>query len=411
MSCGEEENNMESKAQSTTETVKDIIKSVRETGDNAVRYYTEKFDNLNLKDFEVKKDEISRAYKSVSKETLSALKLAKKNIELFARKQMGQFRNFELRNDGFIAGQKVIPIERVGAYVPGGNYPLLSTALMCVIPAKVAGVKEVIVCSPKIKPETIVAADIAGAGRIFKIGGAQAVAAMAYGTKTIPKVDKIVGPGNVYVTEAKKQAYGDCGIDFLAGPSEVMIIADKDANPQFIAADLLAQLEHDANSRAFLVSDSIRIAEETKKQMKLQMDGLKTKNIIKNSLKNFKAIHIKKIEDSIKIANEIAPEHLELQIANPEKLVMELRNYGSLFIGPYSAEAFGDYCSGTNHVLPTRGGARFTSGLSVRDFVKLQTYQRIDEKGARILAKAALQLSKIEGLDAHNKSISIRLNK
>ena len=286
-----------------------------------------------------------------------------------------------------------------------------STALMCIIPAKVAGVREVIVCSPKIKPETIVAADIAGADRIFKIGGAQAVAAMAYGTKTIPKVDKIVGPGNVYVTEAKKQVYGDCGIDFLAGPSEVMIIADKDANPAFIAADLLAQLEHDANSRAFLVSDSEATIKNAEKEIKKQFALLNTKSIIKDSLKNFKIIKIKKIEDSIKIANETAPEHLELQIKNPEKIIGKLRNYGSLFIGPYSAEAFGDYCSGTNHVLPTRGGARFTSGLSVRDFVKLQTYQKIDEKGAKKLSSAALQLSKAEGLDGHNKSISIRLNK
>ena len=233
---------MENRELKIAETVKDIIKSVRERGDSALKYYTEKFDNLNLKEFEAGKKEISQAYKSVSRETIDALKFAKENIELFARKQMEQFKDFQMEENGIILGQKVIAIEKVGAYVPGGNYPLPSTALMCIIPAKVAGVKEVIVCSPKIKPETIVAADMAGADSIFKIGGAQAVAAMAYGTKTIPKVDKIVGPGNVYVTEAKKQVYGDCGIDFLAGSSEIMIIADKDANPEFVAADILAQI-------------------------------------------------------------------------------------------------------------------------------------------------------------------------
>ena len=390
------------------EIVKEIIQAVREKGDYAVRYYTKKFDNIDLKNFSVTKEDIENAYKNTDEETIAALKFAKKNIELFAKKQMEQFKDFKVKNNGIILGQKVIPIEKIGAYVPGGNYPLPSTALMCIIPAKVAGVEEIIVCSPKIKNITIVAADIAGADKIFRIGGAQAIAAMAYGTKQIPKVDKIVGPGNVYVIGEKKEVYGDCGIDFLAGPSEVMVIADEFADPEIIAADLLAQLEHDINARAFLVTNSSAIISKTKEEINNQLKDLDTKGIIKKSLKNLKIIAIKNIDESIKIANEIAPEHLELQVGNPEKLMEKLRNYGSLFIGQYSTEAFGDYCSGTNHVLPTRGGARFTSGLSVRDFVKLQTYQKIDAIGVKKLAPAALKLSKVEGLSAHNKSVQIR---
>lgn len=393
------------------EIVKEIIGAVREKGDDAVRYYTKKFDNIDLANIEVTKDEIRKAYDSVSKETISALRFAKKNIEDFAKKQMAQFKDFELDNKGVILGQRVVPIERIGAYVPGGNYPLPSTALMCIIPAKAAGVKEIIICSPKIKNATIVAADIVGADRIFKIGGIQAIAAMAYGTESVPKVDKIVGPGNAYVTAAKKEIYGDCGIDFLAGPSEIMIIADEKADFRLIAADILAQLEHDVNARAFLATNSEIIANKAKKEIQKQLAALKTKNIIQESLKNFKIILVKNIDEAVNAANEIAPEHLEIQIKNPEKIIKKLRNYGSLFIGQYSAEAFGDYCSGTNHVLPTRCGARFTSGLSVRDFIKLQTYQKISKEGAKKLASAALQLSKVEGLEAHNKSIARRLDK
>ena len=391
--------------------VEKIIQDVKNSGDAAVKTYTKKFDGINLDQFIVTKEEIKNAYRSVDQETIKALRFAKENIELFAKQQLKQFKDFEVKKDGFVIGQKVVPIEKIGAYVPGGNYALPSTALMCIIPAKVAGVKEIIVCSPKIKNATIVAADIAGADKIFKIGGVQAIAAMAYGTKQIPKVDKIVGPGNVYVTSAKKEVYGDCGIDFLAGPSEVMVIADEFADPEIIAADLLAQLEHDINARAFLVANSSAIISKTKEEINKQLKNLDTKGIIKKSLKNLKIIAVKNIDESIKIANEIAPEHLELQIRNPARLMEKLRNYGSLFIGPYSAEAFGDYCAGTNHVLPTRGGARFTSGLSVRDFVKLQTYQKIDAKGVKKLASAALKLSKVEGLSAHNKSVQIRVKK
>ena len=390
--------------------VKRIIKDVRTKGDDAVRCYTKKFDKIKLENFEISQEEIKKSYSLVDKETIKYLKIAKRNIGFFAKKQMRQFKDFEIRKNELILGQKVIPIETIGVYIPGGNYPLPSTALMCIIPARIAGVKNIIACSPKIKPETIVAADIAGADKIFRIGGAQAIAAMAYGTQTIPKVDKIVGPGNIYVTAAKKEVFGECGIDFLAGPSEIMIVADSGANCNFVAADLLAQLEHDINAKAFLITSSKKLIENVKYEMKLQLSNLITKSIIKKSIKNLEIKLVKNIEDAVRIANEIAPEHLELQIKNPEKSMSKFRNYGSLFLGKYSAEAFGDYCSGTNHVLPTNGGARFSGGLSVRDFVKLQTYQKINCKGVKKLAPTALKLSKIEGLDAHNKSIKAMLN-
>ncbi len=391
--------------------VNKIIEDVKNKADAAVRYYTKKFDKINLNSFIITKQEINQAYNEVDKETLKALKFAKRNIEFFAKQQLRQFKNFEVKKNGVTLGQRVIPIEKIGVYIPGGNYPLPSTALMCIIPARLAGAKVIIACSPKIRPETIVAADISGADKIFKIGGAQAIAAMAYGTNQIPKVDKIVGPGNIYVTEAKKQVYGDCGIDFLAGPSEIMIIADNSANCEFVSLDILAQLEHDANVKAFLVTNSASLLKKVKIDLKNKIDSLKTKEIVNKSIKNLKIIFVNNIRDAIGIANNVAPEHLELQIKNPEKYISRLTNYGSLFLGKYSAEAFGDYCSGTNHVLPTNGGSRFTSGLSVKDFVKLQTYQMVMEKGVKKLAGTALTLSKIEGLDAHNKSIELRLGK
>ena len=388
-----------------------IIEDVKSKGDAIIKYYTIKFDKIDLDSFIVTKQEIKLAYKKVDKETIKALKSAKKNIEFFAKQQLKQFKNFEIKKKGVILGQRVVPIERVGVYIPGGNYPLPSTALMCIVPARLAGVKEIIACSPKINPETIVAADIAGADNIFKIGGAQSIAAMAYGTEQIPKVDKIVGPGNIYVTAAKKAVYGDCGIDFLAGPTEIMIIADESADYKLVAVDLLAQLEHDVNAKAFLLTNSKSLIKNVKDGIMEQLLGLSTKNIIKNSIKNLKIIFVKKIENAINVANEIAPEHLELQIKNPENYINKLTNYGSLFLGSCSAVAFGDYCSGTNHVLPTNGGARFTSGLGVKDFIKLQTYQKINQKGVKKLAHAALKLSKVERLDAHKKSIKIRLSK
>lgn len=391
------------------EIVQKIIQEVKKNGDKAVRKYIEIFDKVKLKNFKVSKRETSEAYKKVDRKTIDTIRKAAKNIERFAKTQLKQFKNFEYTKNGVTVGQKIIPIERIGAYVPGGRYPLPSTALMCIIPAKVAGVKEVIVCSPKIKPITIVAADLAGADLIFDVGGVQAIAAMAYGTESIPKVDKIVGPGNIYVAQAKKEVFGDCGIDLLAGPTEILIIADEFAKAKFIAADLLAQAEHDINTKIFFVTNSKVLIKEINKELKIQIEKLETKKIIKEAFKNKKIILVKNLKGAIKIANEVAPEHLTLQIKNPRKYLNQLKNYGSLFLGEYSAVAFGDYCSGPNHVLPTDKTARYTGGLSVKDFIKIQTHQYISKKGAKKLAKITATFASIEGLYAHKKSAEVRL--
>jgi len=389
-------------------TVKYVIEEVRRNGDKAVRKYTAIFDKVELKDFKVSKREIREAYREAGRETVETIRKAATNIRRFAKTQLKNFQDFEYTENGVTVGQKIIPLERIGVYVPGGRYPLPSTALMCIIPAKVAGVREIIVCSPKIKPVTIVAVDLSGADLIFKIGGVQAIAAMAYGTETIPKVDKIVGPGNIYVTTAKKEVFGDCGIDLLAGPSEILIIADNYANPKFVAADLLAQAEHDVNTKIFFVTNSKNLIKKVNDELKIQIKKLETKNIIKEAFKNKKVILVKNLEEAIKIANQIAPEHLALQVKNPKKYLNQLKNYGSLFLNSYSAVAFGDYCSGPNHVLPTDGTSRFTGGLSAKDFIKIQTYQYITKRGAKKLASIAKELASFEGLDAHKKSVEIR---
>jgi len=390
------------------EKVKKIIKDVEKNGDKAVKKYTEIFDKQKLSRLEVTKKEIKEAYKKVDKETLKALKKALSNIKRFAKEQKKQYKDFKYEKDGVTLGQKVVPLERVGVYVPGGNYPLPSTALMCITPAKVAGVKEIIVCSPKIVPTTIVAADFAGADKIYRIGGVQAIAALAKGTRAIPKVDKIVGPGNAYVTAAKKEIFGKTGIDLLAGPSEVLIITDNNADAKFVAADLLAQAEHDVEAKIVLVSSSKQKIKEIEKEIKDQLKELSTKDIIKESLKNKEVIKVKSIKEAIEVANKKAPEHLEVQVKNPEKYLKDFKNYGSLFLGGYSGVVFGDYCSGTNHVLPTEGAARYTGGLSVKDFLKVLTYQKLTKKGAKSLNKTVIKMASVEGLEAHRRSAEIR---
>jgi len=388
--------------------VKKIISDVEKGGDKSVAKYTLLFDKIKIKRFRVSAKEIASAYDLIDKGALEALKKAARNIKEFAIKQLKQFRNFEYTKECITIGQRIVPIDRAGCYVPGGNYPLPSSALMSVIPAKVAGVKEVIVCSPKIKPATIVAADIAGADKIFKIGGAQAIAAMALGTKQIPKVDKIVGPGNIYVNDAKKEVFGKVGIDFIAGPSEVLIIADDTANPELIAADLLAQAEHDIEAVPMLITTSKKVAKETIIELKRQLAKLKTRDIARKSLKNGKIIIARTINEAINIANKEAPEHLELQIKEPKKYISKLRNYGSLFLGDFSAEVFGDYCTGPNHILPTGKASRYTGGLSVKDFIKIQTYQSVTKKGAKKLIPIASKLATVEGLYAHKNASDIR---
>ena len=391
------------------EVVKELLQDIKKNGDKAVLKYTEKFDKQKLKNLELSNEQVKAAYEKVDKKTLSLLKKAAENIRFFAEKQFEQLKNFETEKNDVILGQKVIPLKRVGCYVPGGRYPLPSSALMSIIPAKVAGVKEVIVCSPKITPVIIVAADIAGADRIFCIGGIQAIGAMAYGTESVPQVDKIVGPGNKYVTTAKKEVYGIVGIDFIAGPSEVLIIADETGNPEFIAADLLAQAEHDPNARTDLITTSKELAKNVNERIKIQLAKLKTKEVAELALKNGRIIIADSLERAVSIANGRAPEHLEIQVRNSEKIIEKLCNYGSLFIGENTAEVFGDYCSGTNHVLPTNGAARYTGGLSVKDFVKIVTFQRFTGKISKEMIQVASGLAEIEGLEAHRNAADIRL--
>lgn len=389
--------------------VEPIIKDVKRNGDKALKKYAKKFDKINLSKIEVSKNEIKAAYKKVDKKTITAIKQSKANIEKYAKLQLPK-EWLKETSKGISAGQLVRALDSVGCYVPAGKYPLVSTVLMNVLPAKVAGVKEIIICCPKPTAEILVAADICKANKIFRIGGSQAIAAMAYGTETIPKVNKIVGPGNIYVTAAKKYVYGDVGIDFIAGPSEVLIIADKNSNPEFIAADMLSQAEHDEFASSILITNSEKIADDTKKELKKQLKRLKTKNVAEKSLKkNGLIIIAKNIEQALEISNEIAPEHLEIMIDN-KALLKKVRNAGAVFLGSYSVEAAGDYSSGPNHVLPTSGFAKVRAGLSVLDFIKQPTIQILRKEGLEKIKDSIIALAEVEGLKAHAESVRKRFN-
>ena len=388
--------------------VEDIVKDVKTNGDNAVKKYIKQFDNEDLESFLVSQDEILDAYKKVDEETIKAIEKSIKNVKKFSEKQLKSIKNLKTKIDGNELGHKIIPIEKIGCYIPGGNYPLLSSAIMTITPARVAGCREIIACSPKIRPETIVACDLAGADKIYKIGGVQAIAAMAYGTETVTKVNKIVGPGNKYVTAAKKYVYGEVGIDFLAGPSEVMIIADETAEPEFVSADMLAQCEHDLDARAFLVCFSENFAKSVEISAQKQLENISTREIASKAFEKSSAIVVKSIDEAIAISNQKAPEHLELCIKNAKNLAEKFTNYGPLFIGNYSAEVYGDYCSGTNHVLPTNEVSKYSGGLSVFDFVKIQTYQTISKRGNKIISSCASKLAEKEGLSAHKLAADIR---
>ena len=392
----------------TIDSVNQIIEDVKRSGDGAVVKYSRKFCDGMLDTLEVTQEEIKSAYKKVDKKTIEAIKTAIKNVKEFAQKQLECIKNLDTEIDGAKLGHRIIPIEKAGCYIPGGNYPLPSTAVMTIVPAKTAGVKKVIACSPKIQDVTIVACDLAGADKIYKAGGVQAVAAMAYGTETIEKVDKIVGPGNKFVTAAKKQVYGECGIDFLAGPSEVLVIADDTANPKYVAADMLAQCEHDKDARAYLICFSDEFANEVDRLAKEMLTSLKTAQIAKESYEKSYAIIVETLEQAVELSEKRAPEHLEICIKNAIEKIDLFKNYGSLFVGNYSAEVFGDYCAGTNHTLPTNMVARYSGGLSVFDFVKIQTYQYVDKETAKKLSKTASLIAKNEGLFAHKNASEIR---
>lgn len=389
--------------------VAEIISAVRSNGDEAIREYAKKFGDGDLTAFRLTEEEIKDAISKVDEKTINTIKFAIKNVKEFAQAQLNSIKELEVNINGNTLGHKIVPLESVGCYIPGGNYPLPSSAIMTVVPAKVAGVKRVIAMSPKIQPVTVAAAYFAGADEIYRIGGVQAVAAMTYGTQTIRKVNKIVGPGNKFVTSAKKQVFGECGIDFLAGPSEVLIIADETAKPEFVAADMLAQCEHDKDARAFLICFSKEFAKQVDEKAKEYLESLQTKEIAQISYDKSFAVIANSLEEAIELSNKKAPEHLELCLNNAENLIDKFNNYGSLFIGNYSAEVFGDYVSGTNHTLPTNQVAKYSGGLSVFDYIKIQTYQIIKENAIKQTAENASILAEKEGLFAHKLAADVRL--
>lgn len=400
--------------------VKEIIDSVRKDGDRALSYYNEKFGGLAMDSFRVQTEEIEKACLGISQELIGAIEQAANNIKNFALLQLDTIKPLLATetSKGVFLGHSIIPVDSCCCYVPGGNHPLFSTALMLVIPAKTAGVKRVCAAVPPMAgsrlphPATLAALKIAGADEIYAVGGAQAVAAFAYGTESITPVTMIVGPGNKYVTEAKRQVYGKIGIDFLAGPSEVLVIADENADPVIIAADILAQSEHDVDATGILITTSEELAERVSAEVKEQLCKLDTADIAAMAWeKNGKIIISGSLEEAAEAANEIAPEHLEINIAEPEKLIPLLRNYGSLFIGEGSAEVFGDYAAGSNHTLPTMGAAKYTGGVSVMTFLKVCTFQRITPEGADLLAPVAEIMAKEEGLSAHAWAARVRMKK
>ncbi len=395
------------------DTVAEIIENVKQNGDEALFEYCEKFDKANLECLEVSAEEIDEAFSLVEPRFIEILKEAAENIREFHKAQVRN--SFILNNkDGIVTGQKITPIEKVGLYVPGGTAAYPSTVLMDSIPAKIAGCNEICITTPpsadgKVNPVILAAAKIAGVDRIFKIGGAQAVAALAYGTESVPKVDKIVGPGNAFVAEAKRQVFGLVSIDMIAGPSEILVIADSKSNPSFVAADLLSQAEHDKMASAVLVTDSAELAEKVSYELEKQLKELPREEIARCSIDtNGKIIIAENIEDVIEVSNEIAPEHLELCVDNPFDYLDKIKNAGSIFMGRYCPEALGDYFAGPNHTLPTSGTARFSSPLSVDDFVKKSQYTYYTKDALSKVYKSVAFFAEKEGLSAHAKSATVR---
>ena len=392
--------------------VSDIIEDVKKRGDEALLYYCEKFDKAKLTSLEVTAEEIDEAFSLVEPEFTEILKKAAENIREFHKAQVRN--SFIISGDGYITGQKITPIEKVGLYVPGGTAAYPSTVLMDSIPAKIAGCKEICITTPpsangKVNPAILAAAKIAGVDRIFKTGGAQAVAALAYGTETVPKVDKIVGPGNAFVAEAKRQVFGLVSIDMIAGPSEILVVADGKSNSEFVAADLLSQAEHDKMASAVLVTDSSELAKQVSAELERQIPLLPRAEIARASIdNNGKIIIADNLFDVIDVANEIAPEHLELCVDNPFDYLDKIKNAGSIFMGRYCPEALGDYFAGPNHTLPTSGTARFSSPLSVDDFVKKSQYTYYTEEALGKVAESIAFFAGKEGLDAHAKSVTVR---
>lgn len=393
--------------------VSDIIENVKTNGDKALKEYTLKFDKADLDSLAVSKDEIEEAFASVEPEFIRVLNEAAENIRAFHSRQLRN--SFVItEKDGVVCGQRIIPIENVGIYVPGGTAPLSSTVLMDTIPAKIAGCKNIVMTTPpsadgKIDPSILAAAKIAGVDRIFKVGGAQAIAALAYGTETIPKVDKIVGPGNAFVAEAKKQVFGRVSIDMIAGPSDILVVADGKSDVKNVAADMLSQAEHDKMATAVLITDSMELAAKVAAEIEVQLEALPRKDIARVSIENNgKIIVAPNLDLAIEAANKVAPEHLELVVDDPFKYLGMVKNAGSVFMGRYCPEALGDYLSGANHTLPTNGTARFSSPLSVDDFIKKTQYTYYSKEALEKVYKDIALFAEKEGLHAHAKSATIR---
>ncbi|HIE59422.1 MAG TPA: histidinol dehydrogenase [Persephonella sp.] len=391
-------------------TVKKIIKDVKERGDEAIIEYTEKFDNVKLspEDFQIPFEKLEEAYETIEENTRWALEVAAERVREFHEAQVEK--SYFLEEEGMILGQKVIPIEKAGLYVPGGKAAYPSSVIMNAMPAFVAGVKEIVMCSPNPNKYTLAAAFICGIETVYRIGGAQAIAGMAYGTKTIKKVDKIVGPGNIFVALAKKNVYGVVDIDSIAGPSEILVIADKTANPKWIASDLLSQAEHDELAAAILVTNDENLAEKVHNAIygELLLD-MPRRDIIEKSLNNYGYIFIvDDIKKACEVSNYIAPEHLEIVVENPFDYLNEIKHAGAIFLGEYATEPLGDYILGPNHVLPTGRTARFSSPLGVYDFIKRSSVIYVSKEGFKRVSKYASDLAKAEGLFAHKLSVDIR---
>ena len=395
--------------------VQEIVDRVKEEGDQAVFSYTKKFDGflLNEDNIEVTEEEIKEAYEQMEDSLLEVIQKSLNNIREYHQKQI-QYSWFDSKPNGTMLGQKVTPLQKVGVYVPGGKASYPSSVLMNIVPAKVAGVPEIIMVTPcnregKVNPVTLVAAKEAGATKIYKIGGAQAVAALAYGTESIPKVDKIVGPGNIYVALAKKAVYGNVSIDSIAGPSEILVLADESANPRFIAADLLSQAEHDELASAILVTTSETLITKVEQEIALFLEELSRKEIMEKSLEQFGyLLLVDTMEEAIQVVNDIASEHLEIVTKNPFEVMMKVQNAGAIFLGEYSSEPLGDYFAGPNHVLPTNGTAKFFSPLSVDDFIKKSSIIYYSKEALEPIYKDIIDFANAEQLTAHANSIKVR---
>jgi len=396
------------------EVVDKIVEDVRTDKDEAVKKYTLKFDKVNIENLEITKEEIDEAFNTIDKGLLLTIKKAKKNIEQFHKKQVRKNFKFKPEGQDVILGQLISPIERAGIYVPGGKASYPSTVLMNAIPAKIAGVNELVMITPpqndgKIKNSILVAASLAGVDRIFKVGGAQGIAALAYGTETIPRVYKITGPGNIFVAAAKRRVSGFVGIDMIAGPSEILIIADENANPAYIAADMISQAEHDEMAASILITESLTLSEKVVKELEIQMNQLERTEIIEKSLRNHGAIIIaESINECIDLANEIAPEHLELLTNDCFDLYKSIKNAGAIFLGEYSPEPVGDYFAGPNHTLPTSSTAKFSSALGVDDFIKKTSLIYYSKDALKSHREDIIRFAENEGLTGHANAVKIR---